>query len=150
MRLVAAAIIAFMATAPNALAETPRMQVFKDAACGCCDIWIDHMVEHGFEVVAQNVWNLNGIKDLLGVPVRMSSCHTAVIDGFVVEGHVPAAEVRRLLDERPAGVAGIAVPGMPDGSPGMPAAVAERYDVLIFGAGASAPFATYVGEQRVE
>ncbi len=150
MRRLAALTLTAGLMASTALADAPEIQVFKHETCGCCAMWIDHMAAHGFAVAAQNVWDLNGIKDLLGVPVQLSSCHTAVVDGFVVEGHVPAAEVRRLLDERPDGVAGLAVPGMPDGSPGMPAPVAERYDVVTFGSGASGHFATYVGEERID
>ena len=150
MRMLTAATLAAGLAATTALADAPEIQVFKHETCGCCDLWVDHMEEAGFRVQAQNVWDLNGIKDLLGVPLAMSSCHTAVVDGLVVEGHVPAAEILRLLEERPAGVTGVAVPGMPDGSPGMPAPVAERYDVIGFGGGSSARLATYVGEERID
>ena len=142
---------ALLAAVP-AVAEEPLVQVFASETCGCCDLWVEHMAAAGFRLRVETVPDLDtlyGMKDLAGVPPAAASCHTAIVDGYLVEGHVPAAEVRRLLAERP-DAAGIAVPGMPQGSPGMPAAVAERYDVIVFGGGATERFATYVGEQRVD
>lgn len=107
------------------------MTVYKDPNCGCCNDWVTHMREHGFTVVARNVSDLDAVKQRTGVPRRLHSCHTAEIAGYVVEGHVPADLVQRLLRERPA-VAGIAVPGMPMGSPGMEGPYSEPYEIIAF------------------
>ena len=107
----------------------PRALVYKTPSCGCCNLWVDHMREAGFEVDARNLNDIIPIKIDAGVPPRMSSCHTTLIDGYVVEGHIPAEHVKRLLEERP-DVVGIAVPGMPIGSPGMEGIGARPYQVL--------------------
>lgn len=108
-----------------------ELVVYKDPDCGCCDKWVDHMREHGFEVQAFDTTELRRIKLSHGIPPALHSCHTALVDGYVVEGHVPADLVSRLLRERP-DVRGLAVPGMPLGSPGMEAPVSEPYDILSF------------------
>ncbi len=133
----------------NAFAQAaPRIVVHKTPTCGCCGLWVEHLVEAGFEVETHDhdVLALDDIKRELGIPRELWSCHTGVTDGYVVEGHIPAADVRRLLERRPAGT-GIAVPGMPIGSPGME--VGDRrdpYDVILFGAeGASEVFAHHAG-----
>ena len=105
--------------------------VYKSPTCGCCAKWVDHLEAAGFEVETRDVSNLSTIKAQYGVERRFSSCHTALIDGYVVEGHVPIEHVERLLEERP-DVAGIAVPGMPIGSPGMEGPNPEPYEVLSF------------------
>ena len=107
----------------------PRALVYKTPSCGCCTLWVDHMREAGFEVDARDLNDIIPIKIDAGVPPRMSSCHTTLIDGYVVEGHIPAEHVKRLLEERP-DVVGIAVPGMPIGSPGMEGIGARPYQVL--------------------
>lgn len=107
----------------------PRALVYKTPSCGCCSLWIDHMREAGFEVDARDLNDIIPVKIDAGVPPRMSSCHTTLIDGYVVEGHIPAEHVKRLLEERP-DVVGIAVPGMPIGSPGMEGIGARPYQVL--------------------
>lgn len=112
-------------------APLPAILVYKTASCGCCNGWVEHLRAAGFEVDARDVTDLMSIKRDAGVPVDMSSCHTALVDGYVVEGHVPADVVMRLLDERPE-VAGIAVPGMPVGSPGMEGPGARPYSVQSF------------------
>lgn len=109
----------------------PKIVVYKDAGCGCCEGWVEHLQAAGFEVDARNVVDLMSIKRDAGVSAANSACHTALIDGYVVEGHVPADVIKRLLAERP-DIAGIAVPGMPTGSPGMEGAGAKPYDVLAF------------------
>ena len=111
--------------------ELPTVLVYKTPTCGCCNGWVDHLREAGFTVDARNVTDLMSIKRDGGVPPQMSSCHTAIIDGYVVEGHVPAEQIKRLLAERPE-VAGIAGPGMPIGSPGMEGPNAQPYEVLSF------------------
>ena len=107
----------------------PRALVYKTPTCGCCSLWVDHMREAGFEVDARDLNDIIPVKIDAGVPPRMSSCHTTLIDGYVVEGHIPAEHVKRLLEERP-DVVGIAVPGMPIGSPGMEGIGARPYQVL--------------------
>lgn len=112
----------------------PDMTVFKGPWCGCCTGWIGHVEAAGYRVRAVDVEETGVVKARLGVPPGLASCHTAEVGGYVVEGHVPAAAIERLLAGRPA-IAGLAVPGMPTGSPGMEVAGAEpdTYDVIAFG-----------------
>ncbi|MGQ9365108.1 DUF411 domain-containing protein [Azospirillum sp. ST 5-10] len=112
------------------------VEVWKSPTCGCCGGWIDHMKAAGFTLRVHEMDDVWPLKAEKGVPETMGSCHTAVVDGYVVEGHVPAADVRRLLTERPA-VKGLAVPGMPQSAPGMDNP-GEPYEVLTFG-GAGGP-----------
>ena len=107
--------------------------VYKSASCGCCASWVDHLRANGFTPAVHDEENMDGIKDDMGVPTSLRSCHTALLGRYLVEGHVPAADLRRLLAERPA-VAGLAVPGMPKSSPGMavPGQPHEPYTVLAF------------------
>jgi hypothetical protein len=125
----------------------PAMTIYKSASCGCCKLWVDHARAAGFTVREVNTENLSSVKREMGIPSRLASCHTVVVGSYVVEGHVPAADVKKLLRERPAGVRGLAVPGMPIGSPGMeqgPVSGYERYDVLAFtAAGATSVFAKH-------
>jgi len=111
-----AALIALL-IAPIALAG-PLITVYKTPSCGCCLKWVEYLQKEGFEVKAVNRDDLAPIKQRAGVPPAMSSCHTALVDGYVVEGHVPAQAIRKLLQERP-NTLGLAVPGMPANSPGM-------------------------------
>jgi len=108
-------------SAPLALAQArrplPVMEVWKDPQCGCCDDWITYLEKNGFSVRAFDTGNI-AVRQRLGMPEKYGSCHTALIGGYVVEGHVPAADIQRLLRERPAAL-GLSVPGMPIGSPGM-------------------------------
>ena len=94
------------------------MTVYKSATCGCCKKWIDHMQDNGFKIKAVDVQNMNSVKQRYGISGKLASCHTAIVEGYVVEGHVPASDVKRLLAEKK-DILGIAVPGMPIGSPGM-------------------------------
>jgi hypothetical protein len=114
----------------------PVVNVYKDPNCGCCTKWVDHLREHGFTVHTTDLGanELGALKASRGVPGRAESCHTAAVGDYVIEGHVPAADVQRLLRERPALVVGLAVPGMPIGSPGMevPGVAAQPFDVLAF------------------
>ncbi|MDF2234190.1 DUF411 domain-containing protein [Albimonas sp. CAU 1670] len=134
--LLAAAASAFVAAAPRArAAAAPALHVMKDPGCGCCSAWVEVMQDAGFEVTTEEMGNalLVQRKIVLGIPQQAASCHTGVIEGYVVEGHVPPADVRRLLAERPDAV-GIATPGMPYGSPGMgPESEREAYDVVLIG-----------------
>lgn len=127
-----AGVVAGLSAQRPTPARTPVMTVYKSPTCDCCGKWIEHMKAAGFQVRAVDMDDITEVKQASGVPVRLRTCHTALIGDYVVEGHVPADLVRRLLQERPA-VAGIAVPGMPIGSPGME--VGNRkdpYEVLLF------------------
>ena len=111
---------------------TPVVTVYKDPGCECCAAWVTHLRANGFSAVIHDTRNLAAEKKKLGVPKGLRSCHTATIDGYIVEGHVPAAEIKRLLAERPR-TAGLAVPGMPHGSPGMETGgELQPYDVVLF------------------
>ena len=112
--------------------QAADLVVYKSPTCGCCKKWVSHMRENGFSVEVHEQYDVTPKKDEYGVPRRLRSCHTATIGGYVVEGHVPADVVRRLLAEKPE-VAGIAVPGMPMGSPGMEGYRKDAYDVVSFG-----------------
>lgn len=113
-------------------AAKPEVTVWKSPSCGCCGGWVDHMRAAGFPVTVHDVDDVEPVKTSLGVPARLQSCHTALVGGYALEGHVPADSVLRLLRERPAAV-GLAVPGMPQGSPGMETGVKDPYDVVLFG-----------------
>ena len=115
-------------------AESPEVVVYKSPTCGCCSGWVDHMRENGFDVRTVDLVAYNDLaakKREQGVPNDLGSCHTATVGDYVVEGHVPAETVQRLLEERP-DVHGVAVPGMPTGSPGMPGPNPQPYEVIAF------------------
>jgi hypothetical protein len=116
--------------------KAATVMVFKTATCGCCSKWVDHMRAAGFALKVQDVEDIAAVKERLGVAPEISSCHTSQVDGYVLEGHVPASAVQRLLKERPK-VTGLAVPGMPMGSPGMevPSGQKDAYAVIAFGGG---------------
>jgi hypothetical protein len=122
---------------PTSLAQAPEITVYKSPTCSCCKRWIEHMRAAGFAVEAVDVESedLIAIKQHHAVAREFSSCHTAIVGGYVIEGHVPADDIVRLLSERPA-ISGLVVPGMPAGAPGMemPDREADRYDVLAFDA----------------
>jgi len=111
----------------------PIVEVYKTPTCGCCAKWVEHMQSHGFTVRTTDTTDIAPVKARHQIPAQVESCHTAVVDGYVVEGHVPAADVQRLLTERPA-IAGLAVGGMPIGSPGMefPDMKTQPYNVMAF------------------
>ena len=113
-----------------------KITVYKDPSCGCCTKWVDHLRASGFEPTVRDRSDMDALKDSLGVPESLRSCHTAVVGKFVVEGHVPAADVKALLARPPKGIVGVAVPGMPAGSPGMEmGGRRDKYDVTAFFAG---------------
>lgn len=109
----------------------PSIDVYKSPTCGCCGQWVRHMRSNGFGVVVHDVDDLDAVRARAGVPRALASCHTARVDGDVLEGHVPASDVRKLLSERPKAV-GLTVPGMPASAPGMDLPGAIPYDVLLF------------------
>lgn len=123
----------------------PPMRVHRDPSCGCCEAWVAHVRKAGFEARIEISDDVDAVKRRLGVPDALASCHTAEIDGYVVEGHVPAAAIEKLLAERPA-IRGLAVPGMPIGSPGMetPGMAPEPFQVIAFAAnGLTSVFADF-------
>jgi hypothetical protein len=139
IRLAGAVTAAFVLVASTAaapaegVAHRPVITVYKDPSCGCCKNWIEHLLKHGFKVDAKDTRDLASVKRTLGVPERLGACHTAVVGGYLVEGHVPASDIDRLLSTKPK-VRGIAVPGMPMGSPGMEGASRQPFSVLAFDA----------------
>jgi hypothetical protein len=143
---IAAAWLLFFLASPTWAGDTqPTIEVYKTPTCGCCTKWIDSLRAAGFEVNATDMPDLTALKAMNGVPRKLSSCHTAIVSGYVVEGHVPAADLKRLLEEKPA-VAGLSVPGMPLGSPGMEhpdSSRHEAYDVLAFGPDGVSVFASH-------
>lgn len=117
----------------DARQKPPIVDVYKTPTCGCCSKWVEHLQKNGFTVRATNLESLADVKAKYQVPGQLQSCHTATVNGYVLEGHIPVADVRKLLKERPP-IAGLAVTGMPIGSPGMetPGARAQPYDVVAF------------------
>jgi hypothetical protein len=106
--------------------------VYKDPNCGCCEEWVKHMRANGFKVTVHNLTDMNTVKESMGVPAALASCHTGRIGKYSIEGHVPADLIAKLVAEQPAGI-GLAVPGMPNGAPGMEQAGAkDKYNVLLF------------------
>ena len=141
---------AMMAGRAFAQATLPKMIVTKDPNCGCCGGWVEHMQAAGFPVEVITSSDVDQVKLRLGVPDDLASCHTAEVSGYVVEGHVPADAVKRLLAEKPQ-ARGLAVPGMPMGSPGMEVAgkAPDNYEVVLFGSSGRTSFARYRGVHRV-
>jgi hypothetical protein len=127
--------------------EPVRVTVWRDPSCGCCRGWVAHLRAEGFTVDDQVTQTLGAVRQRLGTPADLLSCHAGAAEGFAFEGHVPAAAIRRLLAERPAGVRGLAVPEMPMGSPGMevPGQPADSYDVIAFGEAPHRPYMRFHG-----
>ncbi|HEX2139257.1 MAG TPA: DUF411 domain-containing protein [Woeseiaceae bacterium] len=130
--------LALLFLASGAVAEDAAQPieavVYKSPSCGCCSKWVEHLEENGFQVETVESSDMNAVKKRLGVPIGLASCHTALVeDTYVVEGHVPAEDIRRLF-ESGAEAKGLAVPGMPGGSPGMESAPATPYEVILFDA----------------
>lgn len=138
--LIAAVV---MIAAAGAALWSPRPSNAQDVIvhmspyCGCCGDWVKHLEADGFRVEKRMVEDVSAARKTYGVPPALASCHTAVVDGYVVEGHVPASDIRRLLAERPRAL-GLSAPGMPAGSPGMEAAGTEAYETVLFRADGSA------------
>jgi len=133
--MTAAATVALLATLSAAQTPAPPypIAVYKSATCGCCGMWNEHMRAAGFAVTSTDLADVTPTKDKYGVPAQLRSCHTAIVGGYVVEGHVPADVIKKLLRERPA-IVGIAAPGMPVGSPGMemPDGRKDTYQIVAF------------------
>jgi len=140
--ILAAAAALTGSALPAGAQYAPRVTVYKNAACGCCGEWVKHMQANGFRVETMNVVDVAPIRRQNGVPDALASCHTAVVGGYAIEGHVPAADVWHLLRERPA-VKGLAVPGMVPGSPGMDQGPPQRYATIAFSERGSRVFAQH-------
>lgn len=134
--------LAFLLTGGAVLAGQPKITVYKTPTCGCCSKWVTHLEQNGFEVETLDRRDLRMIKSMSGVEPKLASCHTAKVDGYVIEGHVPADDIKRLLAER-LDIKGLSAPGMPQSSPGMD--MGNRpYQVLSFdGAGRTQVFARH-------
>jgi Cu/Ag efflux protein CusF len=152
--LQAAALVGLVTTGfqRTALAQATTVQVWKDPNCGCCHLWVEHLQASGFKVEVRDVGN-TAARKRLGMPEKLGSCHTAAVGGYVIEGHVPAADIHRLLKERPVAL-GLSVPGMPIGSPGMDGPEykgrKDAYDVLLVQKdGSSKSFQRYPGQARM-
>jgi len=127
----AAAPSAVSAAQSTSATSAIPVKVYKDPNCGCCNKWVEHLRDHGFSVETIDMPDVSMVKEKHGIGPELRSCHTAVIGDYAIEGHVPADVIRKMLEEKPA-IAGLAVPGMPMGSPGMEGATKERYDILTF------------------
>jgi len=149
MKLLTLATVFLLSLAAQAIAEATSIDVKKTNGCGCCLAWMEHLEENGFTPTGDDMFAgmLVRFKLEKGVPQRMVSCHTGLVEGYVIEGHVPADDIRRLLSERPDAV-GLAVPGMPLGSPGMDQSRwREAYDVfLVNNDGSTEVFSSYSGD----
>ncbi len=130
LRLHSLVLIALLGSAPVFAQSSAPVEVFKSPYCGCCGKWVEHLRQNGFQVNTHDVEDVTAARKKMGMPDRLGSCHTAKIGGYVVEGHVPAADIQRLLKEKPKAL-GLAVPSMPPGSPGMESAKPVPYQTLL-------------------
>jgi hypothetical protein len=134
--LTGAALTTLLPRAGVAAPKPTSITVYKDPSCGCCKKWVEHLRANGFVPEVHDRSDMDALKDSLGVPATLRSCHTGVVGKYVIEGHVPAADVKQLLATMPAKTVGIAAPGMPAGSPGMEmGGRVDRYDVIAFAPG---------------
>ena len=130
-RLFSQAALAAALFAPVfAMAAAPVIEVFKSESCGCCIAWVEHLKANGFATRVVNVENPSDYRERGGIPDKLGSCHTGMVQGYAIEGHVPASDIKRLLAQKPK-AKGLAVPGMPLGSPGMEGPRKDPYDVLL-------------------
>lgn len=128
--LVRGAVAAMLGLPTFAMAALPAIEVYKSVSCGCCSAWIKHLEANGFTVRAKNVEMPAQYRKLVDIPDALGSCHTGLVNGYAIEGHVPASEIKQLLREKPK-AKGLAVPAMPMGSPGMEGPRKDAYDVLL-------------------
>jgi hypothetical protein len=146
--LLVAASTAVFAKTPSRAAEEQMITVHKDPSCGCCSDWVRHLQQAGFLVKTIETADLEPVKTRLGVPAELAACHTAQIGGYVIEGHVPVVALRRLLEDKPS-AAGLAVPGMPIGAPGMEGGSPEPYEVVLFGPAGRGTYMRFVGDRAL-
>ena len=138
----------FPASMLQAIAQ-PLVQVYRNPSCGCCGAWVEHLQDHGFNVQVHQVEDTGEYRQRFKMPDNFASCHTAMVEGYAVEGHVPAREIQRLLKEKPKAI-GLAVPDMPMGSPGMEGSRSDAYDVLLIDvAGRARVYAHYPARKSV-
>lgn len=133
---------------PGASADDSVVVVHKDPNCGCCSLWVQHLRNAGLVVRVGEAADLKAVRARLGVPAALAACHTAEIAGYVIEGHVPVAAIQRLLSQRP-NAKGLAVPGMPIGSPGMEGGPPQAFTVMLFGPEGTRPYMRFIGERSV-
>ncbi len=144
LKLVAGVAAAFGVPRLADAQAKPRLVVYKDPSCGCCQQWVVHMQANGYEAAVNNVTPMDPIKTQHKIPQKLQSCHTTLVGGYVIEGHVPASDVGRLLKEKPKGILGLTIPGMPQSAPGMDLKPFQPYVVLTFDAqGRTAEFARH-------
>lgn len=148
--LIGAASMAALASGAGMASAAPNVTVYHDPNCGCCGGWVAHMRKAGFQVQVIDTDDLAAIKTRFRIPTDLATCHTAEVEGYVIEGHIPAPAIQRLLAEKPA-AAGLAVPGMPIGSPGMeaPGVANETYDVMLFGPWGKRSYARFEGPREL-
>ena len=119
-------------TEPN-YSGTTEMTVYRSPSCGCCGVWVKHARKHGFKIEDIKTEEMEALKQKHNIPTELASCHTTIIDGYVMEGHIPADDIKRFLAEKPDNLVGLAVPGMPIGTPGMEARdIKQPFEVLAF------------------
>ncbi len=148
-RRAACGVLATFAFARPAMATQPHpVTVYRDPNCGCCLGWVQHLRANGFTVSIEETSDLESVRNRYRVPADLAGCHTALIDGYAIEGHVPVVAIRRLLAERPKAL-GLAVPGMPMGSPGMEGGPPERYAAVLFAPDRRSVFMRFVGAAPV-
>lgn len=131
-----------MAATTDRAAPPREITVWKSPSCGCCGKWVDYLKARGYKVTVNDMNDVSPVKRQHRIPEGMWSCHTAVIEGYTVEGHVPAEDIERMLRDKPQ-IAGLAVPGMVSGSPGMEGPNPEHYEVIAFGGGRTSVFARH-------
>jgi hypothetical protein len=145
-RCILAGAIAAVQSTRAFTATPPRVTVHRDPGCGCCSGWVKHLEASGYATEVLDTRDLTAVKQRLGVPADLAACHTAEVAGYILEGHVPAAAIERLLSERPQ-ANGLAVPGMPVGSPGMEGGTPEPYDVVLFAGDERRVYMHFVGDR---
>ena len=143
-----AAIASLLQTGTLSAGEKQVITVHKDPTCGCCSGWVQHLQTAGFVTKVLDTSDIDAVKKRLGVPDDLAACHTAEVAGYIIEGHVPAVALKRFLAEKPH-AKGLAVPGMPIGSPGMEGGKPEKYDVVLFGPAGRRTYMSFIGEQSV-
>lgn len=129
-RLIQIILLSMLVPVGWAAAPLPQVDVYKNPSCGCCQAWIDHLRANGFTVIAHDTADVGSTRRALGMPERYGSCHTAKLGSYVIEGHVPASDIKRLLRDKPL-ARGLAVPGMPQSAPGMDDPRGIPYAVLL-------------------
>jgi hypothetical protein len=143
-----AAVASLLQTSMLFAGEKQVITVHKDPTCGCCSGWVEHLQKAGFGTKVLDTKDIDAVKKRLGVPDDLAACHTAEVSGYVIEGHVPAAALKRFLAEKP-DAKGLAVPDMPIGSPGMEGGRPELYEVVLFGPAGRRTYMLFVGEKAI-